>query len=117
MLPDQSCVSVISGYILWEKGLVKLQSLEVFFYLFSAANRRVYSALPELGVGYSPTPFQCLSSAGSFLCPFHFNKSELCASLNKALSDLDCIFGPGVKFSPLETMNPVPFTISYHYYT
>ena len=89
----------------------KIHSTEAFFSLFSAANR-VYGALPELGGGVLsyplPGPF-----AGSFLSPFHLNKT----SLHKALSDLDCVFGPGVKISPLETMNPAPFTISYHYYT
>lgn len=31
VLPDQSCVSVISGYMFWEKGLVKFIALRYSF--------------------------------------------------------------------------------------
>ena len=33
---------------------------------------------------------------------------------HKALSDWSCVFGPEVKCSPSELMNPTPFTISCH---
>ena len=33
---------------------------------------------------------------------------------HKTPSDWSCVFGPKVKFSPSEIMNPIQFTVSYH---
>ena len=68
VLPDQSCVNVISGYMLWKKGPVKFIALR---HSSLCSQQLTEDMVPCLnwGEGYSPTRFQGLSLEASSL-PF-----------------------------------------------
>ena len=78
------------------------------FYLFSVVSWKLYNALLTL-VRWALSYLLPVSFAGSFLYLFTLIKSLL----HKPLSTWNCIFGPRVKFSPLETTNLTLFTVSY----
>ena len=82
--------------------------LDIFLNLFSAAGWEVYKAPLKLVRQVLSCPFP-VPLAGHFLYPFYFNK------FYTKLWVTETVFGPRVKSSHLETMNPVTlFIISYH---
>ena len=83
-------------------------TLRYYFYLFSAASWKVYNILLKLvrWVFFLPPSDVYVRS---FPYPFTLIKYLL----YKALSDLNCIFGLGVKSSTSEATNPTPTTLSY----
>ena len=89
---------------------VTLTTLIYSFYLFSAASRRVYTALPKLAMWILSCSL-LMSISEAFSVTFTLNKN-----LHKSLTET--VFGSGVKSSHSETTNLATlFTIhiSYQY--
>ena len=98
------CWCCVKKYVVGEGSGKTFTDLKYSFYLFSAANWKVYNAqliLAKWILFYLPSSSLCWKLSLSF----HFNNIS-------AAQSWDCVFGPRVKSSPSEATNPTPTTIS-----
>ena len=82
-------------------------SLEMFFYLFSAASWEVYKAFPKLVSWVLSYPL-LMSMAEAFSVTFTLSK------IYTMLWVTEIVFGPGVKSSSSVTMNPAALFTIHH---
>ena len=82
-------------------------SLQIFFYLFSAASWEVYKAFPKLVSWVLSYPL-LMSMAEAFSVTFTLSK------IYTMLWVTEIVFGPGVKSSSSVTMNPAALFTIHH---
>ena len=83
-------------------------TLRYSFYLFSAASWKVYNVLLK-----SVRWIFFLPPSDVHVRSFPYTSTLIKSLLYQALSDWDCIFGPGVKSSTSEATNSTPTTLRY----
>ena len=106
-----SCLENPRGGVAWWASIYGVEQSQTWLKHLSSSSSsssRVYNALPKLAKGMLFLPAYDVY-VRSFPYPFTLIK----ALLHKTLSDRDHVCGPRVKFSPSETMNLTPTTITY----